>query len=87
YTLADRCVSGITANVEKMRADVERSIGLVTALSPILGYENATLVAQTAQAENSTVKEVVLKLGLMTDAEFNRILGDVDKLVRPNIEK
>ena len=87
YTLADRCVSGITANVEKMRSDVERSIGLVTALSPMLGYENATLVAQTAQAENSTVKEVVLKLGLMTEAEFNSILGDVDKLVRPNIEK
>jgi len=87
YTLADRCVSGITANVSKMRDDVERSIGTVTALSPMLGYENATLVAQTAQAENSTVKEVVLKLGLMTEAEFDAILGDVDKLVRPNLEK
>ena len=87
YTLADRCVSGITANVEKMRSDVERSIGLVTALSPMLGYENATLVAQTTQAENSTVKEVVLKLGLMTEVEFNNILGDVDTLVRPNLEK
>ena len=84
YTLADRCVDGITANVEKLRKDVERSIGTVTALSPMLGYENATLVAQTAQAENSTVKEVVLRLGLMTEAEFNSILGDVDKLVRPN---
>jgi len=84
YTLADRCVDGITANVEKLRQDVERSIGTVTALSPMLGYENATLVAQTAQAENSTVKEVVLRLGLMTEAEFNSILGDVDKLVRPN---
>jgi fumarate hydratase class II len=60
---------------------------LVTALSPLLGYENATLVAQTAQAENSTVKEVVLKLGLMTEAEFNSVLGDVDTLVRPNLEK
>ena len=84
YTFADRCVSGITANVEKLRADVERSIGTVTALSPMLGYENATLVAQTALAENSTVKEVVLRLGLMTEQEFNSILGDVDSLVRPN---
>ena len=84
YTLADRCVDGITANVEKLRKDVERSIGTVTALSPMLGYENATLVAQTAQAENSTVKEVVLRLGLMTEEEFTSILGDVDKLVRPN---
>lgn len=84
YTFADRCVSGITANVAKLREDVERSIGTVTALSPMLGYENATLVAQTALAENSTVKEVVLRLGLMTEQEFNSILGDVDSLVRPN---
>jgi aspartate ammonia-lyase len=84
YTLADRCVDGITANADRMRSDVERSIGTVTALSPMLGYENATLVAQTALAENSTVKEVVLRLGLMTETEFNEILGDVDKLVRPN---
>lgn len=84
YTLADRCVDGITANVEKLRNDVERSIGTVTALSPTLGYENATLVAQTALADNSTVKEVVLRLQLMTETEFDSILGDVDKLVRPN---
>lgn len=84
YALADRCVSGITANVEKMRNDVERSIGLVTALSPLLGYENATLIAQKAQADGSSVKEVVLELGLMTAQQFDAILGDVDKLVRPN---
>ena len=84
YTLADRCIDGITANAGRLRNDVERSIGTVTALSPMLGYENATLVAQTALAEDSTVKEVVLRLGLMTEEEFNEILGDVDKLVRPN---
>jgi aspartate ammonia-lyase len=84
YTLADRCIDGITANADRLRNDVERSIGTVTALSPMLGYENATLVAQTALAEDSTVKEVVLRLGLMTEEEFNEILGDVDKLVRPN---
>ena len=84
YTFADRCIDGITANVEKLRLSVENSIGTVTALSPALGYENATLVAQTALVENSTVKEVVLRLGLMTEAEFEEILGDVDRLVRPN---
>ncbi len=82
--LADHCVSGITANVEKMRHDVERSIGLVTALSPLLGYENATMVAQKAQADDKTVREVVLELKLMTAEEFDAILGDVEKLVRPN---
>jgi len=84
YTLADRCVSGITANVEKMRNDVERSIGLVTALSPLLGYENATLIAQKAQADGTSVRQVVLELGLMTADAFDVMLGDVDKLVRPN---
>jgi len=83
YTFADRCISGITANVDRMRSDVEHSIGTVTALSPQLGYENATKVAQMALAENSSVKSVVLKLELMTEAEFDAILGDVDRLVRP----
>jgi len=82
--LADHCVSGITANTEKMLHDVENSIGLVTALSPLLGYENATTVAQKAQAENKTVRQVVVELALMTQSEFDAILGDVDKLVRPN---
>ena len=84
YVLADNCVEGITANAEKLRADVENSIGLVTALSPTLGYENATKVAQTAQAHQKTVRAVVLELGLMSEAEFDAAIGDVEKLVRPN---
>lgn len=83
YTLADRCLNGITANTEKLRHDVERSIGLVTALSPTIGYENATEVAKRAQAENASVKEVVVAMGLLSDQEFNAILGNVDKLTGP----
>ena len=82
-TLADRCIDGITANADKLRNDVERSIGLVTALSPTLGYENATAIAQKAQSENKSVREVVMEMGLMTPEQFNAILGDVDALVRP----
>ena len=84
YVLADNCVEGITANAQKLRADVENSIGLVTALSPTLGYENATKVAQTAQAHQKTVRAVVLELGLMSEDEFDAAIGDVEKLVRPN---
>ncbi len=83
YTLADKCISGITANEEKLRLSVENSIGLVTALSPMLGYENATLVAKRAQAENKTVREVVIELSLMSTEEFEAILGDVDRLAGP----
>jgi aspartate ammonia-lyase len=83
YVLADACVSGITANVEKLRLSVEQSIGLVTAISPVLGYENATIVAQKALADGTSVREVVLELSLMTEAQFDELLGNIDALVRP----
>jgi len=83
YVLADACVSGITANVEKLRLSVEQSIGLVTVISPILGYENATIVAQKALADDTSVREVVLGLGLMTATQFDELLGNIDALVRP----
>jgi aspartate ammonia-lyase len=83
YVLADACVSGITANVEKLRMSVEQSIGLVTVISPLLGYENATIVAQKALADGTSVREVVLELKLMTAVEFDELLGNIDALVRP----
>jgi aspartate ammonia-lyase len=83
YVLADACVSGITANVEKLRLSVEHSIGLVTVISPLLGYENATIVAQKALADGTSVREVVLELELMTAAQFDELLGNIDALVRP----
>jgi aspartate ammonia-lyase len=83
YVLADACVSGITANVEKLRLSVEHSIGLVTVISPLLGYENATIVAQKALADGTSVREVVLELKLMTAAQFDELLGNIDALVRP----
>jgi fumarate hydratase class II len=49
-----------------------------------LGYENATLVAQVAQAQNKTVRQVVVELNMMSQEEFDSVLGDVEKLVRPN---
>ena len=84
YIFADRCVSGITANVDKMRRDVENSIGTVTALAPHIGYENATAVAQKAQATGGSVREVVLEMGLLKAEEIDALLGDVAKLTRPN---
>ena len=84
YIFADRCVSGITANVEKLRHDVENSIGTVTALAPYIGYENATAVAQKAQASGGSVREVVLEMGLLQPPQIDELLGDVQKLTRPN---
>ena len=58
-TLDERCVKGITANRERLRASVEQSIGVVTALNPYIGYANATEVAQQALATGKSVYDLV----------------------------
>ena len=73
-TLADRCVAGITANREHLRAGVDRSIGIVTDLNPYIGYVNATEVAQAALASGRSVYDLVLERRLLTRDELDRIM-------------
>jgi len=61
----DRCITGITANEETLREEVWRSVSIVTALSPALGYRTATRVAQQALAEGRTVGEIILEEHLL----------------------
>ena len=81
-TLAERCVDGITANRERLRASVQESIGIVTALNPYIGYKNATAVAGQAHASGRSVYEVVLEMGLLTQAQLESILKP-EELTRP----
>ncbi|WP_323844793.1 aspartate ammonia-lyase [Microbulbifer magnicolonia] len=74
HTLANRCVNGITANVEHCRALVENSIGLITAVTPFIGYENATRIAKQALHSGRSVKDLVLEEGLLSEEELNDIL-------------
>ena len=74
-TLAEKCVRGITANRDVLRERVANSIGLVTALSPTIGYDNATSVAQEALLSGRGVIEVVLERGLLTAAEVDRLIA------------
>ena len=67
------CVSGIEANREKMRDNLNNSLMLVTALSPHVGYENAAKIAKLAYAENITLKEATLRLGLMDEEKFDEV--------------
>ncbi|QWF23905.1 aspartate ammonia-lyase [Nocardioides sp. LMS-CY] len=67
--LATRCVDGITVNEVHLRAQVESSIGLVTALSPMIGYERATEAARLALASDRGVLEVVVAEGWLSAAE------------------
>ena len=80
--LARRCVNGITANVERMRNDVEYSIGIVTALNPWIGYDNATALAQEALATGKRVYELVLEKQLLTKTQLDAILRP-ETLTRP----
>lgn len=73
--LADRCISGITANEDRCREMVESSIGLATALNPVLGYEKSAEVAQEAWKSGRTVAEVVLEKGYLTQEELNDVLS------------
>ena len=74
-TLAERCVRGITANVDHLRSQVEDSIGLVTALNPIMGYAQATAVAQEAAATGASVHDIVLSSGLLSKERLDEILS------------
>jgi aspartate ammonia-lyase len=73
--LRQRCVEGITANPDRMRQFVEHSIGIVTALVPVIGYDRATAVAKEALDSGRGVFEIVLDRGLMTKEELNRALN------------
>ncbi|MGH8015524.1 MAG: aspartate ammonia-lyase, partial [Candidatus Zixiibacteriota bacterium] len=84
--LKNRCVDGITANVEHCRAMVENSIGLVTALSPLLGYEQASALAQEALKKNKGVYELVLSKKLISKADLDRILSP-ENMLKPQTKR
>lgn len=66
-----RCLTGLTANEEKMRTYVDQSLMLVTALAPVLGYDTASALAKQAFEENKTLKEVVMSAELMSEQDFD----------------
>lgn len=74
----DRCVAGIEANEDQISALVQRSLMLVTALAPKIGYDNATTIAKTAHKNGTTLREEAIGLGFVTEAEF-------DEVVRPEL--
>ena len=80
--LRTRCIDGITANPERMRHFVEHSIGIVTALVPVIGYEAASDVARDALQSGRGVYDIVCERGLMTRADLDQLL-DPEAMTRP----
>jgi len=81
-TLKHRCIDGLTANPEVCRAAVERSIGLVTALVPAIGYEAATELAREAEASGASVYDLALAKKLLTRERLEELLRP-EAMVRP----
>jgi len=84
-SFTEHCVVGIRANVAQLQSYVERSLMLVTALSPRIGYDNAARVAKKAFAENKTLKQVCIELGLLSAEEFDRIVRP-ERMLGPSLD-
>ena len=73
-SFTDNCVVGIKANEDKIADLMSRSLMLVTALAPSIGYDKAAEIAKTAHKNGTTLKEEALRLGYVTEAEFERVV-------------
>src|SRR5437870_12075905 len=77
-------IEGTKPNLKKVKEYVDRSLMLVTALSPVIGYDKASKIAHYALDNDLTLKEAALKLGFVTEDEFNRVV-DPAKMVEPYV--
>jgi len=77
-------VEGTKPNLKKIQEYVGRSLMLVTALSPVIGYDKASKIAHYAMDNDLTLKEAALKLGFVTEREFDRMV-DPAKMVKPYV--
>ncbi|SMF65852.1 fumarase, class II [Paenibacillus uliginis N3/975] len=76
------CAVGIEANLDVIRGNMERSLMLVTALNPHIGYENAAAIAKKAHKEGLTLREAALESGLLSGEDFDRIVRP-EEMIRP----
>jgi len=81
-SFTEHCVDGIRADEKRIRELMERSLMLVTALAPRIGYDNAAKVAKSAHARGTTLKEEALRFGFVSAAEFDRLVQPL-KMTRP----
>nr|WP_243642331.1 aspartate ammonia-lyase [Marinobacterium mangrovicola] len=81
-TLSAKCIRGITANRERCLDLVNNSIGIITALNPYIGYDNASRIAKQAVTNGESVRDLVLAEGLLSEAELNEVLS-IDAMTAP----
>jgi fumarate hydratase class II len=79
-SFTEHCIVGIEPRLDNIKAGLNRSLMLVTALAPKIGYDNAAKIAKTAHKNGTTLKEEALKTGLVTAAEFDAIVRPEDMI-------
>ena len=84
HTFVDNCVAGITANEERCRELVESSVGVITALTPHIGYQHAADIAKRAIVTGQSVRKLILQEKLLTEEEIDTILDPMN-LTKPGI--
>ena len=82
-SFADNCVAGIRADEQRIRELMERSLMLVTALAPKIGYERAAQIAKAAHQRGTTLREEAIRLGYVTAAEFDALVRP-ERMTRPS---
>lgn len=85
YSFTDKCLVGIQANQESIQKNLDRSLMLVTALTPHVGYERAAEIAKKAYEENKTLKQAALELSYIKNEEQFDLLVDPEKMVKLKI--
>jgi fumarate hydratase class II len=73
-SFTEHCITGIRADENRIHDLMERSLMLVTALAPKIGYDNAAKVAKSAHARGTTLKEEAVRLGFVNAVEFERLV-------------
>lgn len=81
-SFTDNCVAGIEAREDNIKAALDRSLMLVTALAPKIGYDNAAKIAKTAHKNGTTLREEAVGGGYVTDAEFDEVVRP-EKMISP----
>jgi len=81
-TLSQKCIKGISANVGHCLSTVNGSIGIITALNPFIGYDNATRIAKQALQENASVRDLILAEGLLSKQALDDVLS-VENMTAP----
>jgi fumarate hydratase class II len=79
----NNCIDGVRPNKTKIKELLNSSLMLVTALAPVIGYDNASKIAKTAHENGTTLREEAVKLGFISESEYDKIVKP-EKMISPS---